>query len=459
VDAVKFTEWIRNPEKVHEIDSAELKRIAHQYPYSQSIQLLYAIRLKNSSEHLFQQQLGRASILTTDRTVLFDLFEGTSQTIAPPKLKNGPEKEGIENSGVAEDPIKEPVQEKETAVPPSEYKEQEVERVEKKQQENDHKRVVKDQEKKEVLAKPKQATVEEDFSKLSASERIKAILEKSRKIQKEFDSNKKPEDEANERVKAIRDKLQEIKEKNRKEDQPSIEEEVPVVEETQEPLAETLKEEKGQEDVSENLENDLRDSPDLSTEEKLDLTQNLVIEAEEQISENTNLQEEEVEALEPTIEKEEAEFAPVFTIDEEERLESEEEVTPISEDEEHSFSGWLNRLKSEGNKKTGETEEEVIKEEPVTIDKKLKLFDSFVEKLPEIKKKGLESSTKTSTIPVQPPQNSGSLVTETLAKVYIQQGHFDKAIKAYQILQLKYPEKNGFFADRILEIKKLKNNK
>jgi hypothetical protein len=44
-------------------------------------------------------------------------------------------------------------------------------------------------------------------------------------------------------------------------------------------------------------------------------------------------------------------------------------------------------------------------------------------------------------------------MTETLAKVYLQQKKYDNAIKAYEILSLKYPEKSGFFADRIKAIK------
>jgi hypothetical protein len=51
-------------------------------------------------------------------------------------------------------------------------------------------------------------------------------------------------------------------------------------------------------------------------------------------------------------------------------------------------------------------------------------------------------------------------MTETLAKVFIKQKKYVKALEAYQILGLKYPEKNSFFADRIEEIKdlqKLKN--
>ena len=44
-------------------------------------------------------------------------------------------------------------------------------------------------------------------------------------------------------------------------------------------------------------------------------------------------------------------------------------------------------------------------------------------------------------------------MTETLAKVYLEQKKFSSAIKAYDILSLKYPEKSGFFADQIKKIK------
>ena len=50
-------------------------------------------------------------------------------------------------------------------------------------------------------------------------------------------------------------------------------------------------------------------------------------------------------------------------------------------------------------------------------------------------------------------------MTETLARVYLEQGKYKKAIQAYKILSLKYPEKSSFFADRIKDVEKLRHDK
>ena len=51
--------------------------------------------------------------------------------------------------------------------------------------------------------------------------------------------------------------------------------------------------------------------------------------------------------------------------------------------------------------------------------------------------------------------NKELLVTETLAKLYVEQENYDKAIQTYKILILKFPEKNSYFASAIKKIKKL----
>lgn len=117
----------------------------------------------------------------------------------------------------------------------------------------------------------------------------------------------------------------------------------------------------------------------------------------------------------------------------------------------HSFNDWLkiNVKKADDAKNNSEQNED-------TINEKFKVIEEFLEKNPRISPaKDYKPSVDINT---GSQENMSHLMTETLAKIYVEQNKFDKAVKAYTILRLKYPEKSGYFADRIREIKELKNN-
>ena len=89
--------------------------------------------------------------------------------------------------------------------------------------------------------------------------------------------------------------------------------------------------------------------------------------------------------------------------------------------------------------------------------KKNELIDKFIETSPKIPPVNQESIIPSVFFEPSKADNS-YLMTETLARVYLEQKKFQKAIQAYEILILKYPEKSSFFADRILDIKNLQQN-
>ena len=50
------------------------------------------------------------------------------------------------------------------------------------------------------------------------------------------------------------------------------------------------------------------------------------------------------------------------------------------------------------------------------------------------------------------------LLSETLSKIYIQQGHYDKALRIIRSLSLNYPEKSRFFVHQIRFLERLISN-
>ena len=120
----------------------------------------------------------------------------------------------------------------------------------------------------------------------------------------------------------------------------------------------------------------------------------------------------------------------------------------FKKDESYSFNQWLQLTKIKPINRNKSKNTQSKKQE-----KNIKLINDFIEKSPKINPK--ESSEHLVDLSKKSSVELESLMTETLARVYLEQKNYDKAIRSYKILSLKYPEKSALFADQIKAIKKL----
>ena len=97
---------------------------------------------------------------------------------------------------------------------------------------------------------------------------------------------------------------------------------------------------------------------------------------------------------------------------------------------------------------------EISNIKPIDRNNQNDIVDKFISEKPKINiKTNEEESDRNSK---EDLLADAGYMTETLAKLYLNQKNYDKAIQSYKILILKFPEKNSYFADQIKKIKSLK---
>lgn len=146
-------------------------------------------------------------------------------------------------------------------------------------------------------------------------------------------------------------------------------------------------------------------------------------------------------------------------------------------EEPENFTDWLSFLKKNNGQPYTEIEVQVNKEKQKTQQavsesektseptkdplqarkqKNKAIIDKIIESSPGLIRQKEEQKFYTPDIKAKESLlENEHLVTETLARIYALQGSVNKAVRAYEILSLKFPQKSAYFATLI---QKLKNN-
>jgi len=121
----------------------------------------------------------------------------------------------------------------------------------------------------------------------------------------------------------------------------------------------------------------------------------------------------------------------------------------------YTFEDWLSFV---NDNKVGQH----AKQEDKTEDKKsntLDVIDKFLSTQDKtIKPQSRDTERRDEKIEESTMFDEDELMTETLAKIYMKQGHYSKALNIFEKLSLKYPEKSVYFAQQIEKVKKLISN-
>ncbi len=83
------------------------------------------------------------------------------------------------------------------------------------------------------------------------------------------------------------------------------------------------------------------------------------------------------------------------------------------------------------------------------------LIDQFILANPRIEPSKEKSDTPQEDISFPFTEEKGEFVTETLARIYTNQGYYSRAIEIYEKLSLKFPEKSSYFASQIEKVQEL----
>ena len=451
----RILELLKDPELLQENDLQYVEKEVKDYPYIQSIRALYLLGVHRFRQDIYPEELSKTAAYTTDKKILYHLinknrYEIKAENEAVLEVEKEPYivENKIDNQAPVDQKIKENIVEKHL------HREQ-VEKIE--ETPNLHE----DLSKTDQIIEEKLLNEEEKYAHLIDFYSVDFPKEDFAQVIEENHVEAKNSTIENIVETAIEKPIESIEVPSRIDfyASPIAAREIVSEEEFQEE-----EEEEEEEEIFTN-EHTITTKPEEEYVWKpmqLESTHNAVeYKSEDLLSpEEENLDIEEAQAERPVlnvsfftsdlekieeISEKKVETIPVI---EEPKEELQHHNQKLEESNVSSFiNTWQNWLKIDRTKveKQEDTPEKVI-------EKKADIIDKFIETSPKIS----QMKEEVDFVVKEKTDDISHLMTETLAKLYVEQKLYAKAIKAYEILQNKYPEKASEFSKEIIAIKELK---
>lgn len=405
---------IADPDQIQKSDIKGLKELSKKYPYSSLFSLMYLIALKRYGDIHFEDELKQHSYRISDRYNLYLLIEGENSSPIDIAVNNADSEEthdSEEDLTLQNDPE---IPETETITSESFVEDKNI---------------------------PAEITTEkEELKEITENDYLVEVQsengQEETEIQVDEESTSKEAEEPYFGYEFSIDELDGLE---------FIRVDKEIV----------LEEEGGLN--SDNQISDKADDPATLTDEEEDLNETV---ADEEDDEDLQTLDENIQLhiiasgyhLEPLSEEEEEKLAEREGISEEKPTKVADEIVESHQTTENptSFLGWLHADKNFV---------ETALKDPTKSNKNVENFSDFnpLEKLSGEKERPKTEFFSPSKKAKESLDESTLPVSETLAKIFVLQGNYPKAINVYEQLMLKFPEKKVFFADSIAQIKEKLN--